>query len=504
MRGHESITINKFNGLWDRGNTEKVPKDHFSACQNLISEGEDVVTRPGIDWFQDSVAPIGNVVRIYNYITQDKNTLLILTYDGVDGKIYHAVNDTTIHGPLLTIAGMEDFGFVPFAGRAYITPFKSFLQGGNNPPIEKGLQNQFLYVYKGDGTAARKAAGNPPTGNITVANGAAGNTDPGFHLFGVVFESDTGWLSQPAAFTGFTTSASLSVSFTTVPISAQSHITKRHIVATKVIANYNGNTTGYEYFFIPNATINDNVTTSLLNISFFDADLLESADYLFDNFAEIPAGAGLNLFHNRLALWTTFADISLCYLSAVGEPEAISQVDGFLLVPLDGNPITNTQELRDLFYVMKRNRTVSYADNEDVPTSWPMTVIDQAIGCPVHGIATVIDSGGSNIDYLIVSSYKGIMLFNGKYINPELSWKVSNLWKNLNRNDFKYIQMLNDPILQMLYICLPNRQMLVGDYVNGMDPENIKWWPWLFDVKINTIALININEVIFGAEGSLV
>ena len=153
---------------------------------------------------------------------------------------------------------------------------------------------------------------------------------------------------------------------------------------------------------------------------------------------------------------------------------------------------------------MKRNRTVSYADNEDVPTSWPMTVIDQAIGCPVHGIATVIDSGGSNIDYLIVSSYKGIMLFNGKYINPELSWKVSNLWKNLNRNDFKYIQMLNDPILQMLYICLPNRQMLVGDYVNGMDPENIKWWPWLFDVKINTIALININEVIFGAEGSLV
>ena len=503
MRGHEPVAIEKFNGWWAKGNPEKTPLDHFSDCENIRYTEGGFATRYGLDAYEGTVVPLGNVVRIYNFITQDKNTLLVLTYDGTDGKIYHVVDNTTVLGPILTIVGMEDFAMLPYAGRAYITPFKSFITGGIT--IEKGMQNQFLYVYKGDGTAARKAAGNPPTGTIVVGNGAAGFTDAGFHLFGVVFESDTGWLSQPAAFAGFTTSAALSVSFSSVPTSLQSHITKRHIVATKVITNYNGNTTGYEYFFIPGATINDNIATTLPNISFFDADLLESADHLLDNFAEIPAGVGLNLYHDRLLLWTTFNDISLVYASAVGEPEAISQVDGFLLVPLDGNPVTYAQELRDVLYIMKRNRTVSFVDNDDEPATWgPPTVVDQAIGCGVHGVATVIDSGGTNVDYLIVASFVGIIIFNGKYILPELSWKISNAWKLQNKNNFRYIQILNDPINQIIYCTLPDRRLLIGNYVYGMDPQHIRWAPNRFDVKVNTIALVNINDLIIGAEGRLV
>lgn len=503
MRSHQPVKLNSFQGHWDKGSVEEVPPDHFQDCENIRFVGTQAfASRYGIDKHQNVAVPLGNIVRIYNYITQDKNTLLVLTYDGTTGNLYHVVDGTTVHGPILTKVGMEDFGFVPYAGRAYITPFKSTLTGGLY--IEKGLTGEFLYVYLGTGAAARKAGGNPPTGAITAANGAAGFTDAGFKLFGVVFESDTGYLSAPAAFSSFTTSATNSVSFSTVPVSAQSHIVKRHIVATISIEDYNGDTTGYTYYFIPNAVINDNTTATLANISFFDADLLKEASHLLDNFAEIPAGVALNIYHNRLCLTTTFTNISLVYVSAVGEPEAINQIDGILIVSPDGNPITNLQELRDILYVMKRNKTVSFVDNGDSPATWPMTVIDQAIGCPVHGIATVIDSGGSNVDFLIIASYKGIIIFTGRYILPELSWKISNFWASQDLVQFRKIQILNDSIKQVLYITLPDRRLEIGDYANGLDPEKIRWSPWRFDVTINTIALVNINTLILGAQTGLV
>ncbi len=503
MRDHQPITLSQFNGLWKRGEIEETPPDHFSDCENIKFLGNgSFATRDGIDKHQDVAAPLGNIVRLYNYITSAGSTLLALVYDGVDGDIYHIVNSTTLFGPILSIPGMSDFGFAPYAGRAYITPFGNFIQGGLN--IQKGLQNQFLYVYKGDGTAARKAGAGTPTGTIIPADGASGYTDAGFHLFGVVYETDTGYLSAPAAFASHTTSAGLSVSFSAVPVSPDTHVIKRHIVASIIVPTYNGNEVGYDYFFIPGATINNNVATVLNNVSFFDADLLSDASHLLDNFTEIPAGVGVTVYHNKLVLYTTFNDISVAYISATGEPEAISQISGLLVVPPDGNPITNAQELRDVLYVFKRNRTLSYVDNSDTPSSWQSTIIDQALGTSVHGIATVIDAGASSVDFLLVASYKGISLFTGTYQMPELTWKIAQFWLDQNRDEFRYIQILNDPINQILYCCLPDRRILMGNYANGLDPKTVRWAPWLFDVKINTIALVNIDDLIFGSEGRLV
>lgn len=500
-REHEPLELIEFNGLWSKGDVESVPKDHFSDLQNITSFGpKGFRTRDGLGRWQDIALPLGNVVRIYNYITASKNTLIVLTYDGTTGEIYHCVDATTVHGPLLTITGMEDFGFIPYAGRAYITPFKTFVVGGLN--IEKGLEDEFLYVYKGDGTAARKAGITPAVGTLGVSNGAAGNMDAGNHYFAVVFETDTGALSAPAGFVAFTTAANNTVSFSSIPISPNPAVVKRHIVAS-IITPAGGAAADKTYFFIPNATVFDNVTTTLTNIGFFDADLFDDASHLSDNFSEIPAGVGLTMYHGRLVLYTTFDDISIAYVSHTGEPEAFDQVDGLLIVPLDGNPITNGAELRDVLYLFKRAKTVAYVDNGDVPSTWEITIIDEAIGTCVHGVATVIDSGSSSINYLLIASYKGMMIFNGVYAIPEFSWKISDYWLHLERNDFRYIQMLNDSILQYIYCALPNRKLLVGDYSNGFDPKSVKWWIWKFDVKVNTVALVNINTLIIGAESAL-
>lgn len=500
-REHEPIRFDSFNGLYNRGTIVDTPMDHFSDCVNLRFIGDNAFgTRDGVGLHQNLAGPTQDILRIYNYPTADKQTLLVLT---TGGKIYHIVDSVTVFGPILTIATMTDFGFVPYAGRAYITPFTTELVSGMNR--ERGLQSEFLYVYKGDGTAARKAAGAGPTTAIVPANGAAGYTDAGVHIFGYVFETDTGYLSAPGGLVAFTTGAALSVSFTGVAVSPLAHVTKRHIVASKVIQTYNGDVNGYQLFFIPGATIPNNTGTVLANQSFYDSDLLLDASHLIDNFAEIPAGVGLCTYHNRLVTYCDYNNISLGYASAVGEPEAINQIDGVLLFPPDGNPLTNAAELRDVLYFFKRNKTGSFVDNGQEPAFWPFSFVDNAMGCGVHGISTVVDAGSANIDYLLVASYKGVTLFNGRYILPELTWKVQTLWLNQTfKTNYRKIQMVNDSVNQLLYIILTDRTVLFGNYANGFDPKNIRWCPWTFAISdvapiyVNALALVNVSELIFG------
>lgn len=504
LRGHEPITLDQFNGLWQRGDVDTTPRDHFSDCLNLRFVGTNSFgSRYGVGISQSVAVPLSNVRRFYNYPTPTGNTLIVLTIDGTDGKIYHVVDSATVYGPLLTLAGMVDFAFVPYAGRGYISPIgyytmTSLDEGELN--IEKGLENEFLYVYAGDGTAARKAAGDAPTGNMGIANGAAGNIDAGTKIFGVIYETNSGYLTAPGALEAFTTTAGLTVSFTAIPTSGSSTVTKRHLVASKTITGYNGNLEGYQLFFIPNATLNDNTTTVLADVGFFDADLLEDASHLLDNFAEIPAGAALWLYHERLHVACTFDDISIALISFPGEPEAISQITGLIIAPLDGNPITNGAELRDIDYIFKRARTLAYVDNGDEPSSWPLTVIDNALGTCVHGIGTVLDSGNSSVDKLIIANYKGINLFNGTYLDPELSWKIQNLWTNQDRNEFRKIQIVNEPISQQILCVIPDGRVLSGNYANGMMAKSIRWVPLGFPRNINTIAIVNIDDIILGMD----
>src|SRR6185295_1923121 len=498
-RDHQPITIDEFNGLWNRGDADNTPLDHFQDCNNVKYKGSSSFsTRDGIGISQDVAVPLSNVIRIYNYPTYYGNTLIVLVINeaGV-GEIHHVVNATTTYGPLLSIDGMTDFAFVPYAGRGYISPFGTFNVGGLN--IEKGLEGEFLYVYAGSGNPARKAAGSPLSGSLTIANGSAGFTDPGFHIFAFVAETISGYLTAPGAMKSFPTSALSSVSFGNVPTSGNPIITKRHLVATKVITNFNGDLSGYQFFFVPNATINNDTDTFLNNISFFDADLLDDASHLIDNYASIPAGAALTIYHDRLCLFTTFDDISIGLVSAIGEPEAIDQISGIIAVPPDGNPITNGQELRDLLYVTKRSRTVSFIDNNDDPSTWPIVTVDTALGTSVHGIATVLDSGGSSVDYLIVCTYQGITLFNGRFVIPELSLKIEDFWRSLDRNEFRHIQIVNAPIQKEIYVVLPNGNVLAGNYANGFDPKKIRWGPWSYGININTVAIHNIDEIILGA-----
>jgi len=518
LRDHDPIIIEEFNGWWDRGDAESVPSDHFIVADNVQYFNSGVETRDPIDKYQTLGTPLGKILRFYDYVMQSGQSLIVLVEGG---KIYHVIGADVMHGPVLTIPEMTDFGFVAVNGRAYITPFKTYTnsQGKN---YELGIKNEFLYVYKGDGTPARKAGGAPPVGGaLTAALDVDGLTDIGMHLIAVVYETDTGYLTAlgPAVFAQLEFDGAHKILVSGIPVSPDSFVKKRHLVSSKAITNYNGDQKGYQFFFIPDGNIENNVDTSKV-VQYFDADLLSDASHLIDNFTEIPSGVALNTYHSRLVLVGEFGtdetlkdlpvgitdNRSVARVSFAGEPEAISKVDGLIIAPLDGNALTNCQEFRDVLYLYKMTRTLGYSDNNDEPGTWSEEVIDQGVGAPVHGIATVLDSGGVNVDFLLIADWSGLMLFNGTYARPELTWKIEDYWMSLARNDFRFIQIVNDSLSKKIWITLPppnQHIMLHADYGNGIDSKNIRWAKWIFDVKFATVALIETNKVVLGAIASV-
>jgi hypothetical protein len=536
IRDHEPVVIEDFNGWWFRGDPESAPLDHFTQADNVQYFSYGFETRSGINLyiptnlFNATIAPIH---RIYSYASPNGQGVLFLTWNGTVGKIYHYLPLPTpqIHGPILTVTGMEDFGFVAISRYAYLTPFKTYEMNPGGKKYQLGIQNEYVYVYKGDGTQARPAGGALPdgTGQIGIAFTTAGKTDTGFHIFGVVFETDTGFLTGIGptvsslgpgnwGMVGEILPGDKKIDISNIPIGPSGAglptITKRHIVATKWIPEYNGDLFGYQYFFVPGGEIPNNTATTK-TVEFFDADLIDDASHLNDNFTRIPAGVNLTTYHSRMVVvgeygtTETLADLpagmtdnrSLVRLSFPGEPESISKVDGLIITPLDGNAVTNAQEFRDILYVFKLTRTYAYSDNDDEPATWREEVLDQGIGAPVHGVGTVLDSGGVNIDFLLVADLSGLMQFNGTYARPELSWKIETYWAALDKNEFHHIQLVNDSISKRIWLTMPpgnKHTMLYADYSEGMDAKNIKWARWIFHGKMTCITLTESTKAVFG------
>ncbi len=498
MRDHTPIVIEDFNGFFQRGDPEACPPDHFPDCNNVQYQQSAVKTRDGLDTF----SAIANPIRMYEFTnTSDIEGLLLLNSNG---DIYHVIPNVSATW-ILHVNGMTDFAVAAFDERAYISP--------STNTSTTGLPNEFVYVYKGDGTPARKAAGAGPVGGSFSAalSATGGNVETGIHIFGVVFETDTGFLTAIGdVLAQVTADGTHEVDLSNIPVSPSSFVVARHIVASISIdpTLYTGNKLGYRLFFIPGAIINDNTTTTL-SVNFYDSDLLTDATLNFDLFASIPACGGLGFYHGRLLAWNYDQNTCVCLISNPGQPEAFNQVSGLILIPKTNFGITRSQEYRDILYVFRENQTFAFVDNGDVPSSWNSVVIDNGIGCTKHGMIITGEEGSINIEFLILFNLSSIFVFNGTFVRPqgELGWKLRDFWINLSRNMILYLsEFYHDPIRQLIYINFPELNMiLMGDYSNGLDFEKIKWAKWTFGIEPTTMSLINEdNKLLIGSSAPAV
>lgn len=508
MRGHDPLVVDEFNGFWSRGDLDACPADHFTDFINFKTIESGYQTRDGL---AVAIATSSHVLRFYNYpdASVGDGFLVLLS----DNKIYHIYGGISSGIPSFTtfqvsnaITNMTDFAFVSYSGHAYISP--------STATNLNGLPGEFVYYYDGGGVnMMRHAAGVAPTnadGALAAANSAtAGHVQAGIHVFGVVYETNSGFLTQigPDTLATVTATGIKSVDLSAIPIfsgGGGTLVIARRIVASVLIqaADYTGNPRDYQLFFVPGGTINNNTATTL-TVDFYDSELIEDASHLLDLYSSISACGGLGTYHNRLIGWDGDAGINVVLVSYAGEPEAIDQVDGLLEVPLEGSGITYCQEYRDILYVMKFNRIIAFTDNGDVPTAWPSADIDQGLGCGKHGVSIVGDNGGgTNIEAFLLINEQGIYVFAGTLQTPELSWKIKDYWRSLTILNINVGQIAayTDPLNQFLYIVIPELStILAGDYSDGLNHEKIKWQKWTFSNAPTGIALFDKdNKLMIG------
>jgi hypothetical protein len=497
LGGNDVATINNPQGRWNRGPNDTCPPDHFLDEQNLeFAEGQ-VGSRHAIDEYLNDTGYTwdGSVKRVHIYRKiGEANRLLILD---ANNNIFDS-ND--LDTPILTVGGMTDFACVTLFNRCYISP-----SNGKN-----GLTGEKIYVYTGSGTA-RAAAGSPPTGHTLtgVENVAAGKIEKGDHLFAFAYEYDSGFITAPGLETGewkkVTSAGDKKVDIGGIPTDGSwpSGVVAIHLLSTTLLApSYNGNPKEQAWFFIPDGR--KTTTTGTETVSFYDADLLTSADYLQYQKSELPAGAKLGSFQGRLVVCGPAVNDNIVWVSKSGEPEAISDRDGFIIVdPGDmGGGVRNALEHRGILFLTKNSRTYATADNGSSPSTWSLNLVDSSIGCDPLGDSALLDTKGSTRDQFVIAHRSGLYAFTGGFsADRDLAWKIRDDWRNINPNYFYLVQVAVDPILERIYVAVPNGTstecdvLYVGDYQQGFNPDAIRWSKWALPKKPTSIWVeINFSD----------
>jgi hypothetical protein len=462
---HMAIGSNQFKGIFDRGVDQSVPADHFVNAQNVMFDFNAVLSRDGI---VVDLPMVKTILRMRSYEKTGEATRYLILDDL--GNLY---DSTSPGSPILTVNGMTDFALQVMFDRAYISP-----HNGNT-----GLPGEFLYVYDGTGVA-RLAGGAAPTGTLVCSTSAAdGNVELGVHLFAVAFETPSGFITKRGAATSYTAPGGKSVVVSSIPIGPSGTIA-RWIVATKVILVYGGDQQAYEYFFVPGGRISDNTTTSI-TLSFFDADLSASADFLYDQLDKIPAGVYLGIFKGALVVCAENVNQARARVSQFNQPESFDAVNGYLEVyPKDnGGPIRNCIEFRSQLIFHKSYRSYITADNNSTPDTWNVGPLDKSVGSECNGLCRILDVDGTSDDHFFVASRQGLMVFTGTY-GETLTWKIDDIWMRINKLYFNKVLVAYNPILGRLYIAAPLdnavecSHILHADLNEGMTAESAKWSVW--------------------------
>lgn len=475
---HTPLSQVSFRGLYSRGVSDTVPDGFFSDClNNKFAEGE-VSSRDG------SVLAVtrSNVRRFFVYKRLNETPRLLIL--DTSGNLYDSLAPGV---PIYTDATFSDFSMVNSNNRAYATPHNRI----------RGITSKSLLVYEGTGNA-RLAAGVAPSGFTLGAavSGTAGNVEAGYHLFAQAYITSSGFITAPGpiAWTLLNCPGGTKVDLSAIGVGGAA-VAGRVLLATKAIPTtlYNGNQYAYELFFIPGAIILDNVTTTL-SVSFFDADLIDSADYLIDSLPTIPAGLGVITYNGRLVTWGESGNEFTIRISEAGQPEVFNSVSGFIqLDPSDAiSGVKNCFEHRKNLVIETANRTYTTTDNGSDPSTWAVNDVDKSTGAECFCVATVLDARGTNTDRAFIASKAGLISYEGYAKRPELSFNIEDVWGRINKTVFNLVQIVDDPLNHRMFITVPLdsataiSHILYADYskcftVYGtLDERMVKWSLWSF------------------------
>jgi hypothetical protein len=482
------VSITDFNGLYARGLADEVPQDHASDIKNIVfSKKSEIRTRPGTSTnFTNSQAKKRQFLATFS-----NNTSWLLTCDGA-GNIY--LNNSTT--PFLTVTNMIDFAAINMFNKVFIAPILSVYSATNG-----------IYVWNGSSPVRLAAGYADTTGTLaaTTTGAGTGKVAPGVHQIAVSFVTDSGFVTQPGpkisgVFTpvSYTAPGSAKIALSGIPTGPAGTV-GRQILVTQANQSL--------FYYLSSGYINDNVSTTL-TIDFYDTDLAVQADSLFDNLELIPSaatvfgGLSLNKYHNRL--FAIGVNNNIVLVSNAGDAETFNSVTGFIQIPdeNDGNIVRSAATIYDTLYFMKSVGIYSAQDNGGDPSTWSVVQIDGAVGSYQSGIGTITGSQTalSSNAVLLLTNREGIFVFNGTVIRPQLTWKIQDVWDTITHGSESQVQVAVDIFSDTIYVILPTNGsttpnlMLVGDYSEGLDSQNIRWSKFVFPWTPISISMINYQD----------
>lgn len=475
-----------FKGLYSRGSDDTVPTGYFIDTLNTKFNKDNFLTRSGTEL----KLTVNNGVRFFEYRKVNETPRYI--YLNEFGQLFDSLYPGA---PIYTDTGFVDFSMTTMFNNCYISPHNRI----------EGAPGKHVLVYNGSGTA-RIAGGAAPTGFTLVAveNPASGKIDSGIHLFAVAYIMNTGFITAPSTGSGIaqmTATGNHKADISAIPIGPAGTV-KRALLATKAInpTLYTNNKLGYEFFFIPGATINDNTTTTA-TVDFYDLDLISSADYLFDNLATIPAGVAILIYNQRLVVVNEDGNNWTARLSDKNSPETFNAIDGFITVdPSESvSGIRNAFEHRKNLVFCSSDRFYTTTDNDSSPSTWTVTMLDKSVGTECFGVATNLDARGTGNDRVWIATKSGVITFEGYVKKPEISDNIGLYWARINKDKFDLIQMVDEPVFHGLYILVPLdsspviSHIIHGDYSEAhtvystIDERQIKWSIWQLPLAVKSV-----------------
>lgn len=504
MRGQQAIVVEEFKGLYNRGSDENCPPNYFIDCLNLEFTYRGFRSRN--DFFlEDSFTGIsGTFLDLYEFPRIDGTVRRMLLIKEAAGafpvKLYDL--DHLTSAPFLVsefAIEVDAISAVSLFDRFY---FASLI--ANNEHRIGAL----VRVYDGL-VGAPNAGGLAPTGSSMVATEpGAGNVSAGIHLYAVAYETASGFITKPgpAVWTSKTSAGSKNINLASIP-TGPSNITKRHLLATKLIPAYSPPQENFELFFLPTGTINDNTTTTL-TFDFFDTELVDSADYLLDQMETIPAGP-LFTIGNSLGVAGYRTDSSavgdkrsIALISKAVEVESFSVDEGFIVVkPQQGGALRTGLDLNGTLYLFKQDLTLAIQPDPNLaPAEWGSPgVIDSSIGTTPFGIAIYLGAPFVIAGGAFIITKTGLQHFTGVYKN--LAYVIDETW-HLFPGAFNTSRAVVDPLHQKVYASLPINgatpdTLLVMNYKDGTESDLVKWSPWFSNY------LTSYRGILVDAQGAL-
>ena len=486
-----------FRGLHRRDNKELIPLHYLEEAENIDFRGRMATLRPRFSLRGETTL---SIKKIFDFsrtdVSDDVSSNLLGLVNTVDLGFGGTLRDLTRNVNLVTGLNI-DFSAVSYLHRAFILT-KS----------ESDKEN--LHYYDGEDYREAGLDFDASTLDLDITSVNSGNIFEGNYHVGYVLETDTGYFSVPYGLSDYVSSSnsgslikivgtSRSLTITADFDDLPSYVTKVHFISTSSIPNDSINypADSFTYYFIPEGTLerSSGDFPGSKEVNYFPPQLFANISHLEKQHEVIKGGDGLAIYNNRLCIWggSDLSDQSILRVSRVNEPESFSRTDGFIVVaPEVNSPIVGAFEFRGDLYIIKGNSTYLTRDNGSSPATWPVVVIDKGLGSYPGGISSILSSQGTSLDFVGVATQAGLMIFNGVYQRPELSWNVEDIWAQPKA-------IVRDPREKKIYILIGN-DIYVCNYVEGVKRDRLRWSKWTFSFDIEHMIIDSDGKLNLASE----